>query len=154
MISSLMGTLGMGLLSGLLPFVSIELYLAGIQAAGSGATWYASAVAAAVANTAGKAAYYGVGRGTFAIPVLRPRENGKPRRGAKWVARFKDASTRHPRLAAAILLVSAIGGIPPFGILAVVAGTAQFGMAKFLVIGVIGRTIRLCVVASSYQIFF
>nr|WP_296772069.1 hypothetical protein [Rhodococcus sp. (in: high G+C Gram-positive bacteria)] len=153
MISSLAGTLGIGLLSGLLPFVSIELYLAGIQAAGSGATWYASAVAAALANTAGKVAYYGMGRGTIALPRLRERTSDKPRRGAKWLEKFKESCIRHPRAASVILLISAIGGIPPFGIIAVMAGTANFGMLKFFVIGVLGRTIRLCVVASSYHLF-
>ncbi|SFP02386.1 hypothetical protein SAMN05421810_101724 [Amycolatopsis arida] len=147
----LAATLGTGVVSALLPVVNMEVYLVGVLAARPDLPWAAMGVAAAVGQMVGKLCYFYAGRGGVRLGRRRLRRRADPARAGRWatdVRRFRDAVALRPVAAGAILFLSAGTGVPPFAVLAVVAGAAGMPAPRFVVLGLAGRTLRFCALAA------
>lgn len=154
MIAAVAGTFGVSVVSALLPVINTELYIVGLLAANQQVLWLAVGAAAAVGQMLGKTLYYCAGRGSLRLGS-RFRRRIDPQRGSRWHARletFQYTCTRHPAKAAAILLSSATGGLPPFGIMAVAAGTAKVSPIMFAATGLLGRATRFGALAAAPQL--
>lgn len=158
MIGWVVSTVGTSMVSALLPVVNTELYLVGVRAANPGLSWLALGVAAALGQMVGKLLFYYSGRGgvRFGRRLRHKTDPCRSRRWAGWVDGFRRACTERPFAAAGTLFLSAVVGLPPFGVMAVVAGAAGMGHTRFLAIGFTGRAIRFCVISAvpSLIIYF
>lgn len=133
------GVAGLAVASAMLPVVNIEAIVAVAATQERAPTWLLVA-AATVGQMAGKLLWYYGGRelGRFAFVA---RRMGKPRTKAameRWQARTEG----RPWFTAGLLLLSAAGGIPPYAVLAVVAGALRVRLWIFLATGLVGRALR------------
>lgn len=147
----LLMTLGVGALSALVPVVNMELYLVGLLATQPHLPWPLLGLAAAVGQMAGKLVYFYAGRGGSLLGnrVRRNTERKWTRRWADLLQRFKDNCRQRPWWAGGVLLVSATSGLPPFAIIAVLAGTGGVGLLLFSWTGLLGRSVRFGAVAAA-----
>jgi membrane protein YqaA with SNARE-associated domain len=151
----------LGLASGLVPVINAEALLvaAVLQARGG---WPAVVVAIAVGQSIAKVLIYlGArdGRGLLpSWPAHRPpRPPGSRRRLGTWV---RDATrrwtpqaervaelVRRPGAGSALILTSAVGGIPPLAATSVIAGAAHMRLALFGGSCLTGRLVRFTLIA-------
>lgn len=140
----LLTTFAVSLLSGLVPVVSIEVYLGGLAAATDAAASpvlvAGLAVAAGLGQTAAKVAWYLAAARSMESPRLqRKLAQDRWRRGFE---RWRDRVTGRPVLTTAVLLASACLGFPPLMIIAVVAGSLRVPLAVYVPAVLLGRTVR------------
>lgn len=132
------------LVSGLVPFVSIEVYLGGVAAATDAARspglLVGLALAAGVGQTLAKVAWYLVAARSMESPRLQ-RKLAKER-WRRAVERWHERVTGRPVLTTAVLLASAFVGFPPLMIIAVVAGSLRVPLAVYVPAVLLGRTVR------------
>jgi membrane protein YqaA with SNARE-associated domain len=145
-----------GLLSAFLPFLPAEPYLI-TAVATTGAPPVALGAAAAAGQTAGKVLIFLGARGAIRSPWLRDRLGRRtpavsPRLGPM-LARPRAAGARlvqvleRPRHATAMLLVSAVTGVPPLLAASVYLGRTRMRPAVFAATCLLGRTIRFATIA-------
>lgn len=142
-----LAVLAIGFASALVPLINIETYL-GVRAsvATVDAVWLLAFVAA-VGQMIGKLIWYQLGASALSWGWVR-RTVERPKNAARlelWRRRTHD----RPVLASGLVLVSAFGGLPPFALLAVVAGQLRMSLPLFLVIGLIGRWLRFAAVLGG-----
>ncbi|HEU4512616.1 MAG TPA: hypothetical protein VFR87_05880 [Nocardioidaceae bacterium] len=130
----------LGFVSALVPVINIEAYLA-VRAAVTqvDAVWLL-ALFAALGQMVGKLVWYQIGASSLGWGWVR-RKIEKPKVAASlelWRAR----THQRPVLAGSLVLVSAVVGLPPFAVLAVVAGQLRMSLALFLSLGLLGRWLR------------
>jgi membrane protein YqaA with SNARE-associated domain len=124
-------------LSGILPVINAELYLLAVSAlVGEPSLVVAVTVLAAAGQMTAKVLLFYAGRGAVKLPWRRSaRSEAQLERGRARVAAWQQRKTL-------ILSVSSVVGLPPFFLVAMLAGAIGIRFAPFLVIGMIGRTIR------------
>ncbi len=142
---SIVGTLlaplaaaAMGFASALLPFVNAEAY-----AVVAARTAPALVVAGALAGgqTAGKLVLFEAARrGTDRWEV-----DEESSRRARWTARVRPW-LRSPRTGAPLVLVSAVVGLPPLAVVALVAGASGQRRWLFAVLVLVGRGLRFAAI--------
>lgn len=146
---ALLGLLGVAVASAFVPVVNIEAYLGGwsvLRGHDPGtAGLVVAAATAAVGQMAGKTVFYYAGRGAVRFRVRRRARPLKPGTAAR-LARFRAAVEAHPWATGPLLLLSAFIGIPPYAVVAVLAGTVRVDVALFEVTGLVGRAARFLVV--------
>lgn len=125
------GTAAVCAVSSLVPLVNSEVFLLVVATAASPAQLPALAVSAACGQMVGKAVLYGSGRGVL------PGNMAESSRLGRWKERLSDG--RH---AEAIVLASAVTGVPPFYVVSVLAGALRWSFARFLAAGLLGRLLR------------
>jgi membrane protein YqaA with SNARE-associated domain len=128
-------TLAAGFLSGFLPFVNIEVYLAGAAALAPKCPALAVVAAAALGQMAAKTLLFLGGRGLVGLPSRR----GEPVRAA--AARLSGRA----RSAHALVFASALTGVPPFYVTSVGAGLVGVRVGPFVAAGLAGRFLRFSV---------
>jgi membrane protein YqaA with SNARE-associated domain len=72
----------------------------------------------------------------------------KPKAQARlelWRARTQE----RPVLSGVLVLVSAVTGLPPFAVLAVLAGQLRMNLPLFLTLGLVGRWLRFATVLGG-----
>jgi membrane protein YqaA with SNARE-associated domain len=129
-------TFVMGLVSGTIPFViNLEIYLLGVAALSKAP---APAIVGLAAAGQILAAYllYLAGRGVLGGKFIR----WKRREAAV------KAFEKYRAHSLALVAVSSITGIPPFYGVSLAAGTVKFPLARFLIVGMIGRVVRFTLV--------
>lgn len=134
--------------SGLVPFINIELYLVGAVVAMDDGALVAMAFAAGVGQTLGKLPYYYVGRGTISLPWFRRRA----RTPGKWAVRAEGWRVRaeeSPLWGMGLLGVSSLVSVPPFMVVSVLAGVVRIGPVRFCAITFLTRTARFLVVVFA-----
>lgn len=151
MIAALASTLGVGVLSALVPVINMEIYTVGLLATHMALSWLAVGVVAAIGQMLGKAVFYCAGRGTVKLRtrLRRKVESHRTGRWSAWLEKFQYTCNRHPGQAAGILLLSASVGLPPLAIMAVAAGAAKVSPVVFAATGLVGRTARFSAIAAS-----
>lgn len=151
MIYWLITTCGVGAVSALIPVVNLEVYLVALLAAQSDLPWPLVGLAAAIGQMMGKLAFYYGGRGGSRLHArLRRRTERKPAgRWARRLERFRETCQQRPVWAAGVLLTSASVGLPPYALVAVVAGSCGIGLVMFSTTGLLGRAARFCAVAAA-----
>ena len=152
----------MGLLSGLVPLINAEaLLVAGVlQAQGR---WPAVVLAIAVGQSGAKVLIYLAARDgrkllptrwatprTRRAPVARPgpltRLRGATRRWAPHADRVAQL-VRRPIAGSALILASAVGGIPPLAATSVIAGASRMRLSLFGTTCLTGRLVRFTIIA-------
>lgn len=150
MIAWLASTIGVGAVSAVFPLVNMEVYVVGLAVGRPGFHWSLIGTAAAVGQMIGKLLFYYAGHG--GVRLARLRRSTDSQRAGRWAARldrFRDTCRERPRWAAGILLLSAFTGLPPFAVMALIAGTAGIPVTTFIATGLIGRTARFALLAAS-----
>lgn len=143
----LFGALGVGIASALVPLVNIEAYL-GVRGAVSvrHGIWVLG-LAAALGQMLGKLVWYHLGATSLEWPWVRRRIDS-PKAQLRLQA-WRLRVDRRPVLAAGITFLSALVGLPPFAILAVLAGQLRMSLALFLALGLAGRWLRFSAVLGG-----
>ncbi len=143
----LLSTFAVGIASALIPVINIEAYIAAIGAVGdSYGLWPVSLVAAA-GQTLGKVCWYEAGRSSMRwAPIQKKMSSPRWQRQYDKVKRRTDAQ---PWVGFGLLFLSAIVGLPPLAIMAVLAGQLTFNRFWFFVITFAGRTLRFAAVLGG-----
>lgn len=143
-------TIGVCLLSALIPVVNAEIYLVALVTQQPQLPWWLVGLAAATGQMIGKLLFYYAGRGVLRLPRRLQRLSEWERRG-RWAGRlkrFQETCRDRPIWTAGVLLVSAGLGVPPFAAMAVVAGIAQVDVRVFAATGLVGRFMRFGAIAA------
>lgn len=138
-----LGVLALGVASALFPLINIEAALA-VAAADEDAAFVVLALAAAVGQIVGKLAWYYAGRSTTSIPSIRRKLAGE--RWQASVERWRVRTHGRPWATAGLLFLSAFVGLPPYAVMAVLAGVLKVPVGLFVVVGLVGRFLRFWVV--------
>ena len=131
--------------SAFLPLVNAEAYLAASAVtARFGGVW-GLAAAAAMGQMAGKSVFYLAGQRSTQWRWLRRREI----RWTSRLARLEEWAGGRPMAGAALLLVSATSGLPPFALVSVLAGRMRLPFGTFLLAGFTARWVRFAAVVGA-----
>jgi membrane protein YqaA with SNARE-associated domain len=143
----LIAVLGVGIASALVPLINIEAYL-GVRASVGGldGVWLLGFVAA-LGQMVGKIAWYYLGANALSWGWVRRRMD-TPKTQAR-LDRWRTRTHERPVLAGGLVLVSALVGLPPFAVVAVLAGQLRMGLTLFLVLGLAGRWLRFAAVLGG-----
>lgn len=135
--------------SALLPVVNIEAYL-GLRAALADvdALW-ALGLAAAVGQMVGKLVWYRLGASSLHWGWVRRRVD-QPKARAR-LELWRRRTHERPALTSVLLLVSAFVGLPPFAVMAVLAGQLRMSIVLFLTVGTVGRWLRFTAVLGGLE---
>ena len=131
-------TLGYGILSSAVPLFNMEAYVVLVYARSNAAAWEVALVGSLGMNL-GKLVWYYLARTSLHTPFLQ-RRLSSPKRQAqmqRWTARMQA----RPGAAGLLTFGSALVGVPPFFVMAIVAGTLRMNVVVFFVAGLIGRTL-------------
>ena len=133
------GAFVVGAISSAIPIISAEIILAGFVVT-AGNFWLAVALGVLVATgqMVMKIPMYQAVRG--ATRLTHPKADGKLARAKAWVERWKDK----PFL---LTFVSASVGIPPYYVLALLAGMLEMRFRTFIGVSYVGRVVRFVAVA-------
>ncbi|MGW5878848.1 hypothetical protein ACWFMI_20100 [Nocardiopsis terrae] len=134
--------------AGLVPLINIEVYLLGAAALDGDGALVAMAVAAAAGQTLGKIPYYYVGYGTITAPWLR-RKAATPGRWTERTARWRAKAEERPAWGAGLLALSSFASVPPFMVVAVLAGVLRMNIALFCAVTFVTRTARFLVLVLA-----
>lgn len=135
---TLLATLGFCVGSALLPFLNAEVYVLAVGALAGPPDPWLLAGSAAVGQMIGKTVIYCAGRGGLRLPRVLRRDH----RPGRWSARLERWRTRaedRPITAAALVLVSAFTGLPPFASVSLLAGVVRHPIWLFEALGLLGR---------------
>ena len=147
MLGDVLGVLGVGLLSALVPLVNIEVYLAARGAVASVQGLWGLALMAALGQMVGKVVWYYIGASSLRWPWVR-RKMETPR-ALERLERWRERTHARPVIAGALVLVSAFSGFPPFAVVAVVAGQLRMSLVLFFALGLAGRWLRFAAVLGG-----
>ncbi|WP_159621879.1 YqaA family protein [Ruania rhizosphaerae] len=103
------------------------------------------ALAGAIGQVAGKMLSYLVGRGVLDVARWRARPN---KRWRERMRRIEEWCTRHAWGPLAVTGVSAFAGVPPYALVAVLAGSVRMRWWSFAAISIVGRFGRFWAVVS------
>ena len=129
-----LATLGVSLISGLIPIVNAELYLLSIGFVAE--SWWLAiviALAAAIGQMVAKVGIY--------LAARRGAEIPKGKLGAR-LDSYRRRVDRYPASASALTFTSALIGLPPLYLVSVAAGMGRTSLVGFALYGTLGRTIR------------
>lgn len=142
--AELLGVLGIGIASALVPLVNIEAYLGALGALADRPGLWLVGLAAALGQMIGKVVWYYLGASSLDWRWVRRRIE-TPRaqlRLETWRLRVDE----RPLAAGALTFVSALAGLPPLAVLAVLAGQLRMSLTLFVTLGVAGRWLRFSAV--------
>lgn len=144
-------TLGVCLISALVPVVNAELYLVALVTQQPQLPWWLVGLVAAVGQLLGKLVFYYAGRGSLWLParVRRSADPHRRRRWSAWLTRFQQTCQARPVWTAGVLFLAATVGLPPLAATSFVAGVARISPGMFVVTGLVGRFIRFSTVAAA-----
>ncbi|WP_165350481.1 VTT domain-containing protein [Xylanimonas protaetiae] len=142
-------TFGVSILSAVLPFVNLEVYL-GLLATrldGEVAAVVTCAVVTGVGSAIGKLVWYLLAARSMDTPWVRKKlsKESWQRRFDRWQA----ALDGKPWLAAAVLLAASVVGVPPLLVMALVAGALRVPMWVFLPTVTVGRAVRAWLILAG-----
>ncbi|MGH3354030.1 MAG: hypothetical protein ACRDPS_25435 [Nocardioides sp.] len=148
---------GYGVASALVPIFNAEAYAGVAGAAGSRLSALVAVVALALGQTVGKVIIYeAAGRGgkwwgrRFARGAEKDRTGS---RGRRWWDRAVVELGR-PRTAVPLLAAAGVVGVPPLAMLALAAGVAGTNRVLFVVVCILGRTVRFGLFAFGVGVWF
>ncbi|MGH3362722.1 MAG: VTT domain-containing protein [Nocardioides sp.] len=141
--SLLLGTLGFAFLSALVPVFNVEAYLAVLATRSTGVVALVAAAAAA-GQMVGKVLWYLAGSSALHLKSVE-RKLAQP----KWqrsLRTWQDRTHGRPYVAAGITFASAFAGVPPYAVIAVMAGVLRMSLPLFVLTGLVGRFLRFLVI--------
>lgn len=139
MLEELASLFGVALVSAFIPVVNIELYAGGLYLLSPTTLWIGAFVAA-VGQTLGKVCWYYVGANVtrwqwLARKIDRPAFQERS-------ARLQERLADRQWFTALLMFASALVGLPPLAIMAVVAGHLRMSMPVFVGTVLVGRFLR------------
>ena len=136
-------------MSALVPLVNIEAYL-GVRGsvAAVGAVWTLG-LAAALGQMAGKVVWYYLGANALSWGWVR-RKVETPKAQAR-LEKWRTRTQTKPLVAGSLVFVSAFSGLPPFAIVAVLAGQLRMNLGLFFALGLVGRWLRFAAVLGGAE---
>ena len=143
-----LATFGYCIVSALLPFVNAEAYLVGLSALVDPPNIWLLAFVAAAGQMVGKTVYYFAGRGSLELPKAMRRKQ-RPGRWAERLKSWRRRAEERPVFAAALVLLSAFVGLPPFAAVSVLAGVVRLQVWVFVPLGLVGRFGRFAVCLAA-----
>ena len=148
-VGDVLGVLGIGFVSAVVPLVNIEAYL-GVRGSVSGvdSVWVLG-FAAALGQMAGKVVWYYLGASSLSWGWVKRRME-TPKAQAR-LERWRERTHERPVVAGGLVFVSAATGFPPFAILAVLAGQLRMQVWLFFSLGLIGRWLRFAGVLGGAE---
>ena len=152
-IEVIVGLFVLGIASALVPLITIEAALA-VAATDGDLSLVLVATAAAMGQIVGKVVWYYAGTSSTSLPTIR-----KKLEDPRWRAsleKWRGRTHGRPWTTAGLLFVSAFVGLPPYAVVAVLAGVLRVPMTVFVGVGLVGRFLRFWVVLelSSYTWVF
>ena len=152
---------GVGLLSGLVPIINAEaLLIAAVVQASE--RWPAVVVAVAIGQSGAKVLIYLAARdGRRFLPTRwTHRQRRPPTRHRGTLTRLRNTTrrwsphadrvaelVRRPLAGSALILASAVGGIPPLAATSVIAGASRMRLSLFGTTCLTGRLVRFTIIA-------
>ena len=139
-------TLLFGIASALIPVINIEAYL-GFLATQDEAPILSLSVLGSLGQMIGKVAWFYAGDRSMSLPWIQ-RKLEKPSWRAtydRWHRRIAD----RPWFAGGVCFLSAVTGLPPFAVIAVLVGQLKMNLLVFLVTGFVGRAVRFYAVLAG-----
>jgi membrane protein YqaA with SNARE-associated domain len=131
-------TLVFGMVSSVIPIFNMETYIV-VAYAKSSHSALEMAIVGSLGQNIGKLVWYYVCRQSVDIPWFKRRlEN--PKRQAQF-QRWSDYIQGRPGVSGGLTFLSALIGIPPFFVMAMVAGTLRMNVVVFFLAGLLGRTL-------------
>jgi membrane protein YqaA with SNARE-associated domain len=146
-LEDVLGVLGVGVLSALVPLVNIEVYLGARGAVASVHGIWTLALLAAFGQMVGKVVWYYLGASSLKWGWVRRRMETP--KAVERLERWRERTHQRPVLAGALVFASAFSGFPPFAIVAVVAGQLRMSLTLFFVLGLAGRWLRFATVLGG-----
>lgn len=132
-------TLGVAVVSAVLPVINIELYLLAAASLAPPAMAVPLVLAATIGQMVGKVVMYFAATGAVKLP-------GKRIQAA--LEGMNTALRDRPRSGGALVFASAAAGLPPFFVVTVAAGAARMNLVSFVVFGSLGRLVRFAVIVA------
>jgi membrane protein YqaA with SNARE-associated domain len=145
----LLGVLAVGVSSALVPLINIEAYLGVRGAVASVQGVWLLGLVAAVGQMIGKVVWYYLGANALDWGWVRRRVE-RPRTQAR-LLRWRDRTRERPLFSGLLVFVSAVTGLPPFAVIAVVAGQLRMSLPLFVVLGLLGRWLRFAAVLGGAE---
>ena len=131
-------TLAFGMVSSVVPVFNMETYLV-LAYAKSDRSGLALAIVGSLGQNVGKLVWYYICRQSLDIPWFKRRLES-PKRQAQF-DRWSGFIQGRPLVSGLLTFASALVGVPPFFVMAMVAGTLRMNAAVFFVAGLLGRTL-------------
>jgi membrane protein YqaA with SNARE-associated domain len=144
-----LGVLGIGFVSAVVPLVNIEAYLGVRGSVGSTGSVWLLGFAAALGQMLGKLVWYYLGASSLNWRWVRRRIE-TPKAQAR-LDRWRERTHERPVVAGGLVFLSAFSGFPPFAILAVVAGQLRMQVWLFFSLGLLGRWLRFAGVLGGAE---
>lgn len=132
------GTFAVAAISAVIPLVAIDVFLVAVALIAPAAALPLVVVLAAAGQLAGKLPIYWACRGVAALPG---KHRARLDRVRAWLARWDRA----PR---AVLLASAVLGLPPFSIISTAAGVLGVDAKTFSALVLVGRGLRFAAIVA------
>ena len=132
--------------SALVPLINIEAIVALTVTQGDAPAWVVVLVSS-LGQMAGKLVWYYSGRELERFRFVARRME-KPRAKAA-LERWRCRTEGRPWFAAGLLFVSSTVGIPPYAVIAVLAGALRIPVVVFFLTGLVGRAIRFAAVIGG-----
>lgn len=132
------------LAGGVIPLLNVEAYLLALSAVVPQAETIPVALAASLGQMLGKSLLYLAGKGLVRLPFRRSDE------------RIREMAARLARAeggAMALVLASAVTGIPPFYGVSLAAGMLRMRFGRFFAVGCVGAFLRFAAVLSLARLF-
>jgi membrane protein YqaA with SNARE-associated domain len=132
------GTFAVGVVSSVLPIVSIEVFLVALVLARGPVDAPLLIALATCGQVLGKLSIYFAARGLTALP-------GRHR---TWIERMRTWLARTGHRPHVVLAASAVLGLPPFSIISTAAGALAISARSFCVVIATGRALRFAVLIA------
>ena len=137
----------LGFALALVPIINLEAYLAVRAAVAEVDAVWLLALVAAVGQMIGKLVWYQIGASSLHWAWVR-RKVEKPKAKER-LELWRERTHDRPVLAGSLVLLSAVVGLPPFAVVAVLAGQLRMSLPMFLVLGLLGRWLRFVTVLGG-----
>jgi membrane protein YqaA with SNARE-associated domain len=140
----LVGSLVVGLVSGLVPVLNTEAYLLAVAALAPSDRLLPVVVLTTLGQMVAKSLLYLAGSGAGSPRFLGDR--------AARLDEVKQRLKRAPAGVAAVVFASAAAGWPPFYLVSLAAGSLRYSLARFVLVGGSGRLLRFAALVAASRL--
>ena len=144
-------TVFFGMVSSVVPVFNMETYIV-LAYARSDATALQLAFIGSLGQNIGKLVWYFVCRESLDIRWLKRRLE-TPKRQAQF-QRWSDFVQNRPGVSGLVTFLSALVGVPPFFVMAMIAGTLRMNVFVFFLSGIAGRTLFFWAILGGAHLVF
>ncbi len=148
-------TFGFGALSAIIPIFNMEAYIVVVYAKAPDDSLASSAlllsVIGSLGQNVGKMSWFYAARGALNVPWLQKKLED-PKRQASY-EKWRGQVEGRPFFSGGLTFLSAAIGIPPFFVMAAVAGSLRMNVVVFFVAGFLGRILFFWAILTGLGLF-